>query len=241
VPENTTFNAPDTTKINWWYVGGGILGVSVLIFLLNKKPTNSQTVAAGTSINAALGSIQEQELQQQGALSFAQSSIDTLQSSQNTAFGNLNDVISTGFTGVNEGISEVDQNIATGNSGLTDLINNDINGINQQLGSILGQEATTYSYLQNTRQVMEQALGANNSQVSAIDAEIQSVFNEMESGFKQLADELQKPVAVQSPPSSGGSSGPVHNYTVYLPGGGAIHTNASSAAAALNNVPGGHF
>lgn len=248
MPEPTEFKAPDSTKINWWYVGGGVMAVVLLIYVLNRNKGSTGTVAAGTSINAALGSIQEYELSNQGAISFAQKSINDVQTSQDLGFTNTNKAINTGFTGVNNAIAvstnSINNNISTSSSGITDLINRDVNGINEQLGNLLGMETNTYTQLLTTRQYMEGAFGANSAQLHSIDAEIASIFSEMETGFKQLADELNKPVAVQQPPaasSSGHSSSPVHTYTVYLPGGGEIHTLSSTAAGALNNVPGGHF
>lgn len=229
MPDTTTFNAPDKPKINWLYVGGGIVGAIILIYLLNKNNSSkSGTVAAGTSINAALGSLEESALNLQGAQSFAQNSIDTLQSTQNKSFADVN------------------SNIVAGNSGITDVITNDVSGINQSLANIMGQENTTYNYLLNSRAAMEQAFGANSDQVKALDAEIKAISSEMASGFTDLTGKIASIPAIAQPTpssggSSGGSSGPVHTYTVYLPGGGAIHTNASNAAAALNNVPGGHF
>lgn len=69
LPRDASGNVP-----KWVVYGGALAGVVGLVVLLRKQQsgTTGSTVAAGTSINAALGSLQEQTLNIQGDLSKVQ-------------------------------------------------------------------------------------------------------------------------------------------------------------------------
>lgn len=63
---------------NHWLIIGAVAGVGTLLFLMFKGGgSSSGTTAAGTSINAALGSIQEQNLNLMGQLGSSTTAIQT--------------------------------------------------------------------------------------------------------------------------------------------------------------------
>lgn len=60
---------------NWLLIGGLGVGAIFLLLMLTRKSSGQPTTAAGTSINAALGSIQEQNLNVMGEVSKSASSL----------------------------------------------------------------------------------------------------------------------------------------------------------------------
>lgn len=126
-----------------WLAIGAIAGVGTLMILLLKNQGTSGTTAAGTSINAALGSIQEQQLNTMGLIS--QASTEEL-----TAMSGMQDSLT-------KQITDVDGHISTLGASLTselDQINSGVIANGQSvtqaqntLAGMMGQLSNQARYL----------------------------------------------------------------------------------------------
>jgi hypothetical protein len=147
--------------MNKWLVIGSIAGVGTLLVVLMGKGSSSgagNTTAAGTSINAALGSIQEQNLNLMGQLGSGINTLSTQATDYNTselaAMSGMQSALSDQMNGIDSHITDV-------NNGLTQELGT-IDGhvvANGQAVSTLGTSlATYYTNLINAGQSNTQAL-----------------------------------------------------------------------------------
>lgn len=134
----------------------GIAGVGILAVMLLKggSSTKSGTTAAGTSINAALGSIQEQELNLMGQVGSGFASTSTqiagtqaalsqqmtdFNNSQLAAMSGMQQALSDQMNGIDSHLTSIDGSLT---QQLSDVNNNVI--ANGQSVTALGQSLTTY-------------------------------------------------------------------------------------------------
>lgn len=189
--ENTNFAPPEAPKINWLYVGGGVVGLVVILYLMNKGSGGSSTgtVAAGSSINAALGSLEESALNIQGSQSFAQNSLDTISGSQAGITSGISN-LSNSLTGVSNSLTN---QIGTVNSNIQG-VNNNISGLSGQVSQseqdILSSQSAILNTLLTTRDQIAASFGTNSQQVTNITNQINTLEQQMQAGFTGLGAEI---------------------------------------------------
>lgn len=147
-------------KHNWLLIAGAVAGVAGL-FLLLKNQGNQGTVAAGTSINAALGSIQEENM-------------------------NLLGTTQAGFQGASQQLGAAESNIVArdlaNTQNVTNAVNQGFTGIGQQVGAL--QTGQT-QVLANQGQI-ESNLSALQNLVSSGQAQSQANFGYLANLENQL-------------------------------------------------------
>jgi hypothetical protein len=184
-----------------WMLIGGIAGVGVLAVLLMKGSSSSGTTAAGTSINAALGSIQEQNLNLMGQLGASTAAL----SQQATDFNNSELAATTGMqTALSSQIAAVDGDVTSGDSALsTQLgdVNNNVVANGQAvagLGTNLTQyynnlmtagasgQATTTNWLQQLANMLTGVSG----QVSGVSGQVAGSQSNIATWLSQVASQI---------------------------------------------------
>lgn len=175
---------------NWLLIIGSIAGVAGL-FLLLKNQGGSGTTAAGTSINAALGSIQEENMNLlgttqagfQGAATDSANLSNQISSGFATSaaqVGGLQDQVTNSFAGVSTSLNTINNNV-TSTQGLIGALQSDIDnqlaGINSQLGAFSQQTNGNFANLMSTVQSGQASQAQVNNQVSTLLTSIQQDVN----------------------------------------------------------------
>jgi hypothetical protein len=182
-------------------VVGAVAGVAGLLLLLKSGGGGGGTTAAGTSINAALGSIQEENMNllgttQQGFMEM------------NQGFSATNTNLSTGFTGIGQGMTTGFLNTQNQIGGLGTQINTgfaNTNGllgtleqdITAQLSAFSGQTQTNF----NTLSGLVSSGQATQAQVNDTEtALLGSIQQDVQSGLvgQQQANGLLNSIATQN-------------------------------------------
>ena len=151
-----------------WLVIGAIAGVGTLVFLIvSSKGSSSGTTAAGTSINAALGSIQEQQLNMMGQLGASTAALSTQMS-------DFQDSTLAQLTGMQDSLTAqntaLDSHLTDINSGLLSeltTINNGVIANGQSITGLGGQLTQYYSAVSNAQQQTQQQYNALVGQIAA--------------------------------------------------------------------------
>lgn len=188
-----SMNPPTQTggdkKANWFLIAAGGASILGLIAFLSKNQSGG-TTAAGTSINAALGSLQEEQLNTQGQVGQLQQSlglnpnetltghldanqastmagISTLAANQNQGFGDLSSMVQGDVTGLQQQIGGVSQqNFDTQKAqagGFATLL--------QYINTILGQQQAGFAGVSQGLQTVNQGVTAVGTQVSGISSQ----------------------------------------------------------------------
>lgn len=265
-----------------WLVIGAIAGVGTLAVLLLQRGgggTEGKTTAAGTSINAALGSIQEQNLNLMGQLGASTNLLSTQadQYNQSTlaALSGMQNALSDQMTGIDTHIGDVDANL----SGQLHDINGNVISNGQSIRQVggwvsqVGNMVSTFgaqqagfnqwltaslAALYHQGDVISGQVGTVGNQVAGVSGQVSNLGNAVQYSTQQTQQygntlyqylaQLQsmlsgltsgsQALATSQSGGGGGGGGHVSTYTINLPGGGQIRTNANSYAAAVNNVAG---
>ncbi|HEY1249255.1 MAG TPA: hypothetical protein VGE97_09725 [Nitrososphaera sp.] len=205
---------------------GAIAGV-VGLFLLLKNSGGGGTTAAGTSINAALGSIQEENMNLLGTTQagFMQTSqqISALGSQDMAHYTQLSDSITSNFSDLNSQEAQYwaanNQQIANGFS----TLGGQLSGLSSQVQGYQGQNSTSFqhindllnslsndvntgnansaSYYQNLGALMNELSG----QVTGTQADVNSLGRFLGWQFYQLPNRYSAYIPGQSPGNYGGS------------------------------------
>lgn len=188
---------PDTTSLDlggaqggggkgipgWLLVVGSVAGIAGLVLLI-KNQGNSGTVAAGTSINAALGSIQEENM--------------NLLGTTQKGFGDLTNTVSAGFNNQSDIAKQYNANIlasianeaANNQAGFTNLqgllgslesqMNAQFANLSNQLGAFSGESNRQFTALTSLIQSGQASQAQVNSQTNAL---LQSIQQDVNSGL----------------------------------------------------------
>ena len=184
---------------NWLLIIGSLAGVAGL-FLLLKNQGGGGTTAAGTSINAALGSIEEENMNLlgttqagfQGASTQLSQTGATLAANQNQGFQDLSGMISGDVTGLQQQIGGVSGQI-TSTQGLISALQSDIDnqlaGISSQLTGFSSQTNTNFANLMGVVQSGQASQNQVNGQITTL---LQSIQQDVNSGLvsQQQANDL---------------------------------------------------
>jgi len=153
-----------------WLAIGAIAGVGTLLFLMFKgggSSTNGKTTAAGTSINAALGSIQEQQLNMMGQLGAGINTLSTQASdynqSQLAAMSGMQDALSSQISGLDSSM----QGLNTQLMAELGTINSGVIANGQSIAGVSDQLNKTYQTVTTMQQQTNQQYNALQQQITA--------------------------------------------------------------------------
>lgn len=208
MPEYTTLDAPDTgfKFPPWLMIGGGITAFAAVIYFVSKG--GGSTTAAGTSINAALGSIQEQNLNLLGNVQRGNQATEqgfqalttliqnqgvTLTQTIQTQTDLINQNMNSNNAGVLSAISGALGRLLTGQQQLTTVIQG---GISQSQQNVISQlqanEATTLSTIMPQIQALLNLTrsGASQNQINALQDSILRTLTQQQQAFQQSINGL---------------------------------------------------
>lgn len=162
---------------NWLLWGGLGAGALVLFVLMKGGSSSSGTTAAGTSINAALGSIQEQVLNVMGQLGQTRSDILTQQQTDTNTIITQMQGMEGALTGE---LDAINQTIVAGN-------NSNAQGF-QTLSDQLAQGLTSLS----------NSIGANSAQIQQLQANLDAARQQQNQYYNGLSGQLANLSAAQA-------------------------------------------
>lgn len=196
--DNAAFSSPkEKGPPKWLMIGGAVAGVLGLVVLIsrNSGSNNTATTAAGTSINAALGSLQEEQMNLLGTVQAG--------AMQNTAnFQATSGQISDTTTSILDAITAQGQATQQQITDATSTINANTNSNNQGLmaqltqwvAAIQGNEANILSQVQsvnnNVTTVGNQVTGVS-GQVSGLTNQVASNWSTSQSQMANMLQEIQ--------------------------------------------------
>jgi hypothetical protein len=160
----------------WVMIAGAVAGVVGLLLLL-KGQGSGGTTAAGTSINAALGSIQEENMNLLGT-----TQAGFMQSSQDMAsgFSGVNQGLTTGFLNTQQSFGSLGTQVSQGFTNTNGLIGSLDQDITSQIAAFSGQSQTNFANLS----ALVSSGQATQAQVNASQtALIQSIQQDVTSGL----------------------------------------------------------
>lgn len=130
----------------WLMVVGAVAGIAGVVLLLRQGGGGGGTTAAGTSINAALGSIQEENM---NLLGTTQAGI--METNQNLAssFGTLNQGMTTGFLNTQQQIGGLGTQISAGFNNTNGLLGTLEQDLTNQISAFSGQTQAQFAQLDN--------------------------------------------------------------------------------------------
>jgi len=176
----------------WLIVGGVGVGAIALVMLLSKGSNSGGTTAAGTSINAALGSLQEE----------SQNMLGTIQAGQlqnNANFSSLGGQLADTQASILSAIA--DQGTQTGQQiqGAIDNINQNTNTQNQSVMSaiadalqkVLTGQGQITSTVQSESQAIQQQVGGVGSNVAATQQQIIDGLGSVQNMESQILQTIQ--------------------------------------------------
>lgn len=180
---------------NWLMVVGAVAGIAGVVLLLRGSGGGGGTTAAGTSINAALGSIQEENMNLLGTTQagFMQTNtnLGNLSTQMNTGFGNLSGQMDSGFGGMATLIGNSTTFLSNqSQSQFTDLTNQadtNYNNLSSQMGANyanLSQQQTDYlnaiqSHISDFQNQQAGALAGLTNQIASGQALNSAQYNEL--------------------------------------------------------------
>jgi hypothetical protein len=130
---------------NWIVIVGAIAGVVGLVLLL-KNQGGGGTTAAGTSINAALGSIQEENM---NLLGTTQAGFMQTQQGLASGFATTNQGLTNGFLNTQQSFGALGTQISGGFTNTNDLLGHLEADLTGQLTAFSGQTQANYAGLSN--------------------------------------------------------------------------------------------
>ena len=167
----------------WVLYGGGIAAILGLVVLIKNQQsggsgTPSTVANAGTSINAALGSLQEAELQTQGMIGAAQNQEGTdsaaIQNNQATimggigglsdALGSMSTANAAGFSGLGTQVAGVGDQVGQVGSQLGDLNNS----VNSQFAGLNNNMMSGFQIISGQNDALSQDIAGVSSQVGGL-------------------------------------------------------------------------
>lgn len=232
----------------WIMVVGAVAGIVGVVILLKGSGGGGGTTAAGTSINAALGSIQEENMNllgttQAGIMQTNQnmaSGFSALQTNENTGFAGIGQGLTTGFLNTQNQIgglgTTMNQNF-TNTNGLIGAFEADITNQLTAFSSGTNQNFAQLSNLVASGQASQAEINASESSL------LSSIQNDVQSGLvgQQQANNLLNQINGTTQLTQLGVSNVgsflgwqfyqlPNRYATYLPGGSAgnesgIYTN----------------
>jgi hypothetical protein len=205
-----------------WMLIAGIAGIGVVAILLTKGGggSSSGTTAAGTSINAALGSIQEQNLNLMGQLGASTAALSSqatdYHNSELAALSGMQDSITSQITGLDghltsmEGdlssqMNDVNNNVLANGQSITKLGTN----LDAYYTSLINAGATNTQAIQETQAGFWQAAMAAIAKVQATaggtQADVNAVARFLGWEFYQIPNRYAAYIPGQNPSNYGGS------------------------------------
>lgn len=205
-----------------WPLIAGVAGVGVVLILITRGSSSStgNTTAAGTSINAALGSIQEQNLNLMGQLGASTAALSSQATDYHTselaAMSGMQDAISSQITGVDghltslEGdlssqLSDVNNNVLANGQSITKLGTN----LDAYYTSLINAGATNTQAIQQTQagfwQAAMAAIAKVQSSVGGTQADVDAIARFLGWEFYQIPNRYAAYIPGQGPGSYGGS------------------------------------
>lgn len=203
--DNAAFSSPREGKgpPKWLMIGGAVAGVLGLVVLISRNSSNNTaTTAAGTSINAALGSLQEEQMNllgtvQAGAMANTanfQATGGQLTDMQNTILAAITAQGKATQQQITDATSSINANTNTNNTGLmaqlTTWVNaiqgneanilSQVNAVNQNVNTLTGTAASNFQTSQSEMQSMLQYIqqvSAEANQADVTASEIQTLTN----------------------------------------------------------------
>lgn len=178
----------------WVLIGGAGLGVVVLVLILSQSSSSGSggTTAAGTSINAALGSIQEENLNTLGMLGAGFQNVSSMfgdtQTQIGTGFTSLGSQITSGFQGVTDQFGATNSLISSGfdttnaniDAGFT-RVGNQLTGVSNQVGSVHDlvsqMDASITTDMNNIESSIASGQTQNNANAQAMLSQDQSIID----------------------------------------------------------------
>lgn len=166
----------------WLMVVGAVAGVAGLVLLLKGSGGGGGTTAAGTSINAALGSIQEENMNllgvtQSGFMQMGQG-FDAVNANLAGDFGTLNTGMTTGFLNTQNQIGGLGVQIGSGFSSTQGLLGTLEHDIMSQLTAFSGQTQANFDNMSNLiasgQATQSQVNSAEQSLLQSIQSDVQS-------------------------------------------------------------------
>lgn len=170
----------------WIMVVGAVAGIVGVVILLKGSGGGGGTTAAGTSINAALGSIQEENM---NLLGTTQAGIMETNQNMASGFSTINTGLTTGFLNTQNSIGGLGTTMAsqfTNTNGLIAALENDITG---QLTAFSGATNTNFANLSS----LVSSGQASQAQVNASEQSLlASIQQDVQSGLvgQQQANNL---------------------------------------------------
>lgn len=231
----------------WIMVVGAVAGIVGVVLLLKNSGGGGGTTAAGTSINAALGSIQEENM---NLLGTTQAGIMQTNQNMGAGFNEMSSELSSGFGSINAGMTTGFMNTQTSIGGLGSSMNQQFtntNGLIGQLENDISAQLTAFSgqtqYNFNNLSSLVSSGQASQAQYNAAENSLlSSIQNDVQSGLvgQQQANQLLSSVYAQGAVTQAGVSNIgsflgwqwyqlPNRYTPYLPG-----SNASNPYGNLN-------
>lgn len=208
--DNAAFGGPkEKGPPKWLMIGGAIAGVAGLAVLVMRNTSSSgggSTVSAGTSINAALGSLQEEQMNLLGTVqTSAAANAANFGAAASQATANYQGTLGAMADNTNsilQAISDQGTSVQSQIQGAVNSINANTNSNNQGLmaqltqayNDLAGNEANILSYVQATNanvSAVGSAVGGVSSQVSQVDANMANNANQFQSEVVQELANLQ--------------------------------------------------
>lgn len=195
--DDAAFSSPQGKKPNWLLIGGAIVGVvGLAVFLSKSSSSSSGTTAAGSSINAALGSLQEEQMNllgnvQAGAL---QNTVNFQSTSGQIAAAtkSILDAITSNGTATQDAIT-----------GAVNTINANTNSNNQGLMTQLTQAFNSLMASQNN--ILSEVQSVNQN-VTGVGSQVSDVASNVSATQQMVASQLQKLLAMEQEISSGNAT-----------------------------------
>lgn len=167
MPDFATMEVPNGKgHTNWLLIGGAAAGILGLIVLISRNASSGGTTAAGMSINAGIGSLQEEQMNLLGQ-------IEKGFLTNATSFSGVNQNITSSQTAVLQAIQDQGKTIIASGQAQIDTVNQNVNAnktgvlasLADALGKILsGQQAITTTVqggaTANTNEILKQLASA---------------------------------------------------------------------------------
>jgi hypothetical protein len=208
-----------------WMLIAGIAGVGVVAILLTKGGgSSSGTTAAGTSINAALGSIQEQNLNLMGQLGASTAALSSqatdYHNSELAALSGMQDSITAQITGLDGHLTSLEGDLS---SQIADVNGNviangqSISGLSGKLdayySSLIAAGATNTQAVQQTQsafwQAAMQAIANVQNSVGGTQSDVDAVARFLGWEFYQIPNRYAAYIPGQSPSAGNVGSTPL--------------------------------
>jgi hypothetical protein len=178
VADNAAFSGPKTKgPPSWMLIGGAIAGGLGLLVLVtrNSGGSSGSTTSAGTSINAALGSLQEEQMNllgtvQAGAIAnqanFASTQGQIADSTKQILDGITNQGAATQAQ-IQGAINTINANTNSSNQGVQSVLVDYLNKILGQETNLLSAVDSVNQNVTNTGAATQQAIASNGQQTQA--------------------------------------------------------------------------